>query len=113
MSNLLSQKCVPCEGGIPPYTPEQVAEHLKQLKNLWEVVEDGKKISYQFKFKNFKEAITFVNKVADLAESEGHHPDIHIFYNRVVIELWTHAIQGLFLNDFILAAKIDSLHESS
>ena len=86
----------------------EVKKYLAELKTPWEVL-DGKKIKREFKFKDFKEAIGFVNKVAALAESEGHHPDIHIFYNRVVLELTTHAVGGLSENDFILAAKIDQL----
>ena len=70
---------------------------------------DNKKISKTFKFADFKEAMKFVNKVADLAENEGHHPDINISYNKVEIILWTHAIGGLSTNDFIVAAKIDQL----
>lgn len=81
---------------------------LKQLKLDWEVMEN-KKIRHEFKFKNFSEAIKFVNKVADLAEQENHHPNIHIYYNRVVIDLTTHNIKGLSENDFIMAAKIENL----
>lgn len=128
MQNLLKQKCVPCEGGIPPYTAKQTANHLTELKNPWEVVDpallhgraakksgvnDGKMIRHEFKFKKFMEAIDFVNRVAKLAEKEGHHPDFHIFYNKITIELTTHAIKGLSLNDFILASKIESLYKSS
>ena len=105
--NLAAKKCVPCEGGTPAFTPEQVQEYLPHVKN-WEVLEN-KKIRKEFIFKDFKEAMAFVNKVADIAEAEGHHPDIHIFYNRVTLELWTHAVMGLSENDFILAAKIDQL----
>ena len=109
MSNLKAQKCVPCEDGIPPYTAEQTAIHLKELKNPWEVVNDGKMIKHEFKFKKFTDSIAFVDKIAKLAEKEGHHPDMHIFYNKVVIELTTHTIKGLSLNDFILAAKIETI----
>ena len=109
MSNLLGQKCVPCDGGIPPYTAEQTAAHLKELKNPWEVVDGGKMIKHEFKFKKFTDSIAFVDKVAILAEKEGHHPDFHIFYNKVTIELTTHIIKGLSSNDFILAAKIESI----
>lgn len=105
---LIDKNCVPCEGGVPPLTPEQIAPLKSELKKDW-FIEDNKKIRFQFKFKNFKEAIVFVNKVAELAEKEGHHPDIHIFFNKVTIELWTHAIGGLSENDFILASKIELL----
>ncbi len=104
--DLAAQKCVPCEGGIPPLSSEQVAELIKNLGG-WQV--EGVKLQKEFNFKNFAEAIGFVNQVAAIAESEGHHPDLHVFYNKVVIEPWTHAIGGLHQNDFILAAKIDNL----
>ena len=105
--NLTDKKCVPCEGGTPPLDAGKISTYLEQLRSQWEVL-DQKKIRKEFKFKSFKEAIAFVNTVADLAESEGHHPDIHVLYNRVVIELWTHAVGGLSENDFILAAKIEA-----
>ena len=131
MRSLIGKKCVPCEGrsgslgtessgrtseepsgskrGVQPFTAAQIKDYLAQLKTEWEI-EAFRKIKKQFKFKNFKEAIAFVNKVADLAEQEGHHPDISLHgYNRVEIELSTHAIGGLSENDFILAAKIDQL----
>jgi 4a-hydroxytetrahydrobiopterin dehydratase len=105
---LTEKKCVPCEGGIPPFTEEQIKEHLRQLQLDWEV-KDGNKIKRKFEFPGFKEAIEFVNMVAGLAKEEDHHPNIHIYYNKVVIELNTHAIGGLSENDFIVAAKIEEL----
>lgn len=107
-TDLAKAKCVPCEGGVQPIGIVEAEGYLKELKLKWEIV-GGEKIKHLFEFKNFKEAIVFVNKVADIAEAEGHHPDIYIFYNKVTIELWTHAINGLFKNDFILAAKISEL----
>ncbi len=104
----LTKKCLPCEIGTPPLTSEQFQPLLKQLKLDWEVIE-GKKIRHEFKFKDFVKAMEFVNKVADLAEDEGHHPNMHIYYNRVVIDLTTHNIKGLSENDFIMAAKIENL----
>lgn len=89
-------------------TRDEIKKYAPYLKNRWDLVED-KKITYTFKLKNFKEAIKFVNRIAELAESERHHPDIHIYYNRVKIVLYTHAIDGLSENDFILAAKIEKL----
>lgn len=106
--DLTSKKCVPCEIGTPPLTQAEFEPMLKSLKLEWEVI-DIKKIKHQFKFKDFKEAMVFVNKIADIAESEGHHPDIYIYYNKVTIELTTHAAMGLSENDFILAAKIESI----
>jgi 4a-hydroxytetrahydrobiopterin dehydratase len=106
--DLVSKKCEPCEGGTP-LTKEQAIEYLSDLKATWEM-ESDKKIKSEFEFGDFKQAITFVDKIADIAESEGHHPDIHIFYNKVLIELWTHAVNGLSENDFILAAKIEKVY---
>ena len=104
--NLTQKKCKPCEGGMPPLTEEQVNELLKQIPG-WEI-KDGH-VFRQFKFKDFKEAIAFVNKVAEIAEQEQHHPNIAIHYSKVSIELWTHKINGLSENDFIIAAKIDQI----
>ncbi len=106
--DLTQKKCVACEGAEKPLNEREIKAFLSYLKTPWEVL-DNKKIRKEFKFRDFKEAMNFVNKVADIAESEGHHPDISIFYNKVVIELWTHAINGLFENDFIVAAKIEKL----
>lgn len=108
MTDLTKAHCVPCEGGVLPMGDAEIQKHLGELKLKWSVL-SGKKIQHQFEFKNFKEAMSFVNKIADIAEAEGHHPDIFIYYNKVNIELWTHAINGLFKNDFILAAKIEKL----
>lgn len=108
MNNLLNKKCKPCEGGVQPFTKEEVLAYSLQVPG-WMFDEEAEKISKEFKFKDFIESINFVKKVADLAESEGHHPDIHIYYNKVLLELSTHAIGGLSENDFILAAKVDTL----
>jgi len=106
---LTDKKCVPCEGAVQPFTEAQIKEYLAELKTEWQVI-DGKKIQKKFKFKDFKDAVAFVNKVAELAEKEGHHPDIRIFgWNNVEIELFTHAISGLSENDFILASKIEGI----
>lgn len=104
---LAERKCVPCEGGVPPLTEDQARLLVAQVNQAWHL-EEGKLVR-QFKFRNFRDAMAFVNKVADVAESEGHHPDISISYNRVSLSLFTHAIKGLSDNDFIMAAKIDPL----
>ena len=109
MNNLTSKKCVPCEGGVPPLSPEQIELFRTELSDEAWRVSDNKKISKEFRFETFPQAMMFVNMVADLAEHEGHHPDIWISYNIVRLELWTHAIGGLSENDFILAAKINEL----
>jgi 4a-hydroxytetrahydrobiopterin dehydratase len=105
-NNLLKKKCVPCEGGIQALNLSQLQEYLDKVSG-WVSDSEGKKISKEFKFKDFIGAINFVNQVAEIAELENHHPDICIYYNRVCLELWTHAIGGLSENDFILAAKIN------
>jgi 4a-hydroxytetrahydrobiopterin dehydratase len=106
--DLLKKVCVSCEGkGIKPFDKIQAEEYLGQVSG-WILGGDVKKISKEYKFKDFIGAINFVNNVAEIAESEGHHPDIHINYNKVLLELTTHAIGGLSENDFIVAAKIDA-----
>jgi 4a-hydroxytetrahydrobiopterin dehydratase len=106
MTDLAQKKCVPCEGGVPAFGKSEVENYLSQLKG-WS--RNGKWITKEFSFTDFVAAMKFVNKVADIAEAESHHPDIHIHYNRVRLEIWTHAIDGLSENDFILAAKVDGL----
>jgi 4a-hydroxytetrahydrobiopterin dehydratase len=106
--DLSKKRCKPCEGGIAPLNQQEVEEYLKQITDGWKIA-DNDKISKEFLFVNFKQTMDLVNKVADLAEKEGHHPVMHVYYKKVVIELWTHAINGLSENDFILAFKIDKL----
>jgi 4a-hydroxytetrahydrobiopterin dehydratase len=106
---LTKRKCKPCEGGVPKLTSAEIKEYQQALKKPWEV-EDDMKIMKDYKFKDYQEVIGFVNKVADLAEQESHHPVLHVFFSLVKVELWTHAILGLSENDFILAAKIDELY---
>lgn len=103
---LTHKKCIPCEAGAPPMPPEEVKKYLTQVKSWYS---DDHKIWKEFKFKDYIQTMGFVNKVALLAQEEGHHPDMEVHYNRLRIELWTHAIGGLSENDFILAAKIDQL----
>lgn len=106
--DLTSKHCVPCEGGETPFDAEKINLYRPGLSLVWDIV-DGKKLRHEFKFKNFPQAIEFVNKIVPVAEAEGHHPDLHIYYNKVLVELWTHAIGGLSENDFIMAAKIELL----
>jgi len=107
MTDLQTQHCVPCEGGVVPLSKTDAAETMKHVPG-WVLREDSKKISRNFKFKDFKGVMVFVNKVADIAEGDGHHPDISISWNKVKLELSTHAIGGLSTNDFILAAKVNT-----
>ena len=115
MKELLHKKRIPFEAVAEPFNEKQNKNSLAELAPSgeaggtdWTLGENMKKNSKEYKFKDFIGAINFVQKVADLAEAEGHHPDIHIHYNRVMLDLWTHAIGGLSENDFILAAKIDA-----
>ena len=109
--DLAEKKCVPCEGGVPSMSNEDATKLLDEVPDWQLLEEDVLKLQKKFKFKNFKEAITFVNKVADLAESEGHHPDFKINWNKVTLTLSTHAIKGLSENDFIMAAKINAFQQ--
>jgi len=106
--DLSKKKCKPCEGGIAPLDKNEIAEYKKLIKDDWKVTENNK-ISKEYAFVNYKHTMEFVNKVANLAEEEGHHPVIHVYYGKVIIELWTFTINGLSENDFILASKIDKL----
>ena len=105
---LSKRKCVPCEGNVPPLT-EAEAEALNQELNEWTLVDGAALLAKSFRFPDFKQTMAFVNKVAELAEEQGHHPDMTVSYGGVTIELMTHAIGGLSENDFILAAKIDEI----
>lgn len=105
---LANKKCIPCEGGILALGKAEITNYMKLINKDWDLI-DGKRISKNFAFVNYRHTIDFVNKVADLAEEEGHHPVMHINYGKIQIELWTHAINGLSENDFILAAKIDNI----
>jgi 4a-hydroxytetrahydrobiopterin dehydratase len=106
--NLQNKKCVPCEGGVEPLDIIKTQE-LSQEVPEWKIIEDNKKITRTWLLSDFVTAMKFINSVADIAETEGHHPDIHVSYNRVTIELYTHSIGGLSENDFIVAAKIDEI----
>lgn len=106
--DLARKHCTPCEGGMPPATKEEAAILLRRVAD-WKITPDGKAIGKSFRFKNFAQALTFVNKIGAIAEEEGHHPDIGLHWGRVDISLTTHAIGGLSENDFILAAKINQL----
>ncbi len=106
---LLSKKCVPCEGGVPRLTAVEAEAQLAKLPG-WTITHHGERIRKEWVVKNFMAGLRFFQAVAEVAESEGHHPDLHLVgYRNVAIEIWTHAIGGLSVNDFILAAKIDGL----
>jgi 4a-hydroxytetrahydrobiopterin dehydratase len=106
---LVGKKCVPCEGGVDPISAEAAGPYLAAVEG-WSLVHNGERIRREWRVRNFMAAIDFFNAVAELAEDEGHHPDLHLVgYRNVAIEIWTHAIGGLSENDFVLAAKIDRI----
>jgi 4a-hydroxytetrahydrobiopterin dehydratase len=109
IETLRTKKCQPCEGGVPPLPKEEVHRLLRDLPN-WKLTEDGQRIRREWVVKNFVAGLDFFQRVGQLSEEEGHHPDLHLAgYRNVAIEIWTHAIGGLSENDFILAAKIEQL----
>lgn len=103
---LSQRKCEPCQVGTPPLTREEALELIKDTPE-WTLADSA--IEREFEFDDFRGSIAFINRVAEVAEEEGHHPDIFIYYNKVRLQLSTHKIGGLSQNDFILAAKIDQL----
>ena len=103
--------CIPCRGDTPPIPQDRIAKMLNLVPG-WTLKKGPDQIERLYEFKDFKRAMVFVNKVADIAESQDHHPDILIHWNEVTLTLWTHAINGLFDNDFIVAAKIDEVIKS-
>jgi 4a-hydroxytetrahydrobiopterin dehydratase len=107
MANLASRTCVPCRGGIPPMRGPEIGEFLAELDG-WEVVREHHLLK-TYTFKDFREALEFVNRLGQLAEEQGHHPDICFGWGRAEITIFTHKIDGLSESDFILAAKIDEL----
>jgi len=107
MSELSSRHCIPCRGGVPPLQGEEITTFLNQL-NGWEVVNEHH-LKKTYRFADFRESQLFVHRVGDLAEQQGHHPDICFGWGQAEITIWTHKINGLTESDFILAAKIDEL----
>lgn len=106
MSELTAKKCVPCRGGVPPLKGEQIAELRAKLGEGWNVV-DEHHLEKRYAFDNFRDALDFTVRVGELAETEGHHPDIYLAWGKVQLTIWTHKIDGLTESDFILAAKAD------
>jgi 4a-hydroxytetrahydrobiopterin dehydratase len=107
-SSLAGEKCVPCRGGVPPLTGQEIAPLIRELGNGWQVV-NAHHLEKEFTFPDFAQALAFTNRVGALAEEEGHHPDIHLAWGKVRITIWTHKIDGLSRSDFVLAAKIDGV----
>ncbi len=106
MSDLASRSCVPCKGGVPPLTVEEMKPLEHGLDPAWKIVE-GHHLDRQFSFGNFREALAFVNRIGEMAEDQGHHPDLLLAWGKVGVTVWTHKIDGLTESDFIFAAKAD------
>lgn len=109
-SELTKQHCVPCRGGVPPLKGKAIDELLRKLGGGWKVVNEHH-LEKTYSFKDFAEALAFTNRVGEIAEQEGHHPDIYLAWGRVRLEIWTHKIDGLTESDFVLAAKADQALE--
>jgi len=110
--NLTSKSCTPCRGGLPPLAPEEVEGHHRQIP-AWDVRDDSHRIERTFRLKTFAEAFAFVQRVADLAEAEGHHPDVCFGWGYATVSLQTKKIKGLHENDFIMAAKLDQIADAT
>ena len=107
---LADQQCVPCRGGVPPLGREQIAPLLVQLEPGWEAVRDHH-LRRTYKLKDFKSALAFADRIGATAEEQGHHPDLQLSWGKVVVEIWTHKIDGLTESDFVFAAKCDRLFQ--
>ena len=107
---LSDKTCVPCHGGIPALTTGEVSR-IKTEVPFWSVIENHH-LERTFRFPDFVAALAFVNRIGALAEEQGHHPDIMLAWGKVAVTIWTHAVNGLTESDFVLAAKIDKLHEA-
>ena len=107
-SELAAKQCVPCRGGLPPLEAAAIETLLRQLGGDWRVVE-GHHLEKEYRFPDFAEALAFTNRTGAIAEEQGHHPDIHLSWGRVRLQIWTHKIDGLTESDFILAAKMDAI----
>jgi len=108
MSDLAKRECIPCKGGVSPLKERELTELLDKLGEGWRVV-DEHHLEKDYRFKDFRTALAFTNKVGELAETLGHHPDIYLSWGRVKLAIWTHKINGLTESDFIFAAKTDTL----
>ena len=107
MSELSRKTCSPCEGGIPPLDPDAIASYLSQLQG-WRAV-DNHHLTKEYGFPDFLQALAAVNRIGQLAENQGHHPDLYLAWGKVGVKIWTHKIDGLTESDFILAAKTDEV----
>jgi 4a-hydroxytetrahydrobiopterin dehydratase len=107
---LADRACIPCRGGVPPMEHSQAEQLLSQLGGDWELRENGHlRLEKTYRFKDFVEALAFVNRVGALAEEQAHHPDVYLAWGRVRLQIWTHKIKGLTESDFVFAAKCERL----
>jgi len=106
MNELAAKECIPCRGGVPPLGESESRALLDKLGNGWRVV-DNHHLEKEFEFADFRQALDFTNRVGELAEAQGHHPDIYLAWGKVRLAVWTHKIDGLTESDFVLAAKAD------
>ena len=106
MSDLAKKTCIPCKGGVPPMKGAKLDDLLEKLKNDWKIIREHH-LEKEYSFKNFKESLNFTITVGELAENQGHHPDIFLAWGKVKLTIWTHKIDGLTESDFIFAAKAD------
>lgn len=111
MSELAEQTCVPCRGGVPPMEADEAERLLEELDGKWNVVETHH-LERAYEFPDFTGALEFTNAIGAIAEEQGHHPDIHLSWGRVGVEIWTHKIDGLTESDFVLAAKFDRAYDA-
>ena len=110
--NLADNPCVPCRGGVPPMEEAKARELLARLGAGWQLTHGGTRLERGYAFKNFAQALAFANKVGEIAEKEGHHPDLHVRWGACTVEIWTHKINGLTESDFFLAAKADRAYDA-
>ena len=110
--SLADQKCIPCRGSVPPMEQSRAQELLRELDEGWRLNPDDH-LERAYAFKNFAQAMAFANKVAEIAEAEGHHPDLYIAWGKCKVEIWTHKISGLTESDFYFAAKADRAFKTS
>ncbi len=107
MSELAAKECIPCRGGVPPLKGKEIHTLQEKLGGGWKVVEEHH-LEKEYPFKNFRQALDYTNRVGELAEAQGHHPDIYLAWGKVKLSIWTHKIDGLTESDFIFAAKSDA-----
>jgi 4a-hydroxytetrahydrobiopterin dehydratase len=111
MAGLANKECIPCKGGTLPLKGAELSALMAELGSGWQVTAE-RQLEKEYHFKDFRGALEFTNRVGELAEAQGHHPDIHLAWGRVRLVIWTHKIDGLTESDFILAARIDRLIEA-